>query len=65
MFQPKKFTIYRLGDYEATEVIKIYSLLGFEVNNFLKILIKTSNAMEFIESDIQNIEASRTDDPII
>ena len=40
-------------------------MMGSKVDNFLKILIKTSNATEFIESDIQNIEAPRTDDPII
>ena len=34
-------------------------MLGFEVDNFLEILIKTSNPAEFIESDIQNIEAPR------
>ena len=40
-------------------------LLGFEVDKPFKILIKTSNATEYIELDIQNIEAPRTDDPII
>ena len=40
-------------------------MMGFEVDNFLKNFIKTSNAAEFIESDIQNIEAPSTDDPII
>ena len=40
-------------------------LLGSDVDKLSKILIKTSNAAEFIESDIQNIEAPRTDDPII
>ena len=39
--------------------------MGSEVDNFLKNFIKTSNAVEFIESGIQNIEAPRTDDPII
>ena len=40
-------------------------MLGFEIDNFMKFFIKTSNTTEFIESDIQNIEAPRTDDPII
>ena len=40
-------------------------LFGFEVNKPFKILIKTSNATECIEYDIQNIGAPRTDDHII
>ena len=36
-----------------------------EVDKLSKILIKISNAAEFFKSDIQNIEAPRTDDPII
>ena len=40
-------------------------LLGSEVDKPSKILIKTSNAVEYIELDIQDIEAPRTDDPII
>ena len=40
-------------------------LLGYEVDKFFKILIKTSNASKFIKSDIQNIEAPITKDPII
>ena len=40
-------------------------LLGSEVDKIFKILIKTSNAAEYIKSDIQNIKASRIDDPII
>ena len=39
--------------------------MGSEVDNFLKISIKTLNALEFIESDIQNIEAPRTGNLII
>ena len=39
-------------------------LLCFEVDKPSKILIKTSNAAEYIESNIQNIEALRIDDPI-
>ena len=31
----------------------------------LKILIKNSNAVQYIESNIQNIEVSRKNDPII
>ena len=38
---------------------------GSEVDKLFKILIKTSNAAEYIESETQNIEAPRTDDPII
>ena len=40
-------------------------VLGFEVVKYSKILIKTSNAMEYIELDIQNIEAPKTYDSII
>ena len=40
-------------------------MLGSEVDNFIKILIKTSNAAENIKSDIQNTKPPRTDDPII
>ena len=40
-------------------------LLGSEVDKLSKIFIKTSNAAENIESDIQNTELPRTDDLII
>ena len=40
-------------------------LLGFEVDKAFKILIKTLNAVEYIESNIQNIEVPRIDDHII
>ena len=40
-------------------------LLGSGVNNTSKILIKASNAKEYIELNIQNIMAPRIDDPII
>ena len=43
----------------------MYILLGSEVDKLSEILIKTSNAMEYIKSDIQNIEAPIIDDPII
>ena len=36
-----------------------------EVDKISKILIKTSNAADYIESDTQNIKAPRIDDPII
>ena len=39
--------------------------MGFEVNKSLKNLLKTSNIMEYIELDIQNIEAPIIDDHII
>ena len=39
-------------------------MLGFKVNKLREILIKTSNAAEYIKLDIQNIEAPRTYDPI-
>ena len=39
--------------------------MGFEVNKPLKISIKTSNVAEYIESDIQSIDAPRIDDRII
>ena len=38
---------------------------GSEVNKPSKYLTKTSNGVEYIESDIQNIEAPIIDDPII
>ena len=44
---------------------KMMKFLGFEVNKLSKVLIRTLNAAEYIESDTQNIEAPRTDDPII
>ena len=40
-------------------------MLGSEVNTPSKILIKTSNTVEYIKYDIQNIEALRIDDPVI
>ena len=39
--------------------------LCFEVDKPSEIFIKTSNATEYIKSDIQNIKAPRKDDPII
>ena len=42
-----------------------YDLLSFEVNKPSKILIKTSNAKEYIDSDIQNIKVPKIDDLII
>ena len=43
----------------------LMNLLDFEIDKPSKIPIKTLNAMEYIESDRQNIEAPRKDDPII
>ena len=40
-------------------------LFGSKVDKLSKIFINTSKAMEYIESDIQNIEAPRIDDPIM
>ena len=40
-------------------------MLGSEVNKPSKFLIKTSNTTKYIESDVQNIEVPRTNDPII
>ena len=40
-------------------------LLGSKVDKLSEILIKTSNASEYIESDIQNIEAPRIYDSIV
>ena len=39
-------------------------MLGSKVNKPSKILIKTSNVVEYTELDIQTIEAPRTIDPI-
>ena len=41
------------------------SFLGFKVNKAFKILINTSNRVEYIELDIQSTNTSRTDNPII
>ena len=40
-------------------------MLGSKVNMPSKILIKISNAIKYIESNIQNFKAPRIDDPII
>ena len=40
-------------------------VLWSEVYKPYEILIKTLNALEYIESDVQNIAAPRPDDPII
>ena len=45
--------------------ISITLVLGSEVDKLSKILIKNLNVGEYIESYIQNIEALRTNDPII
>ena len=45
--------------------ILISFLFSFEVNKPSKNLIKILSAIEYIESNIQNIEAQRKDDPII
>ena len=42
-----------------------YGLLGYEVDKPSKILIKTLNIVDYIESNIQKTESPRTDDPII
>ena len=39
--------------------------MGFEVDKLFKFLIKTSNAVEYNESNIQYTETLRIDDPII
>ena len=43
----------------------MYGVLGSKVDKPSEFLIKTLNAAEYIESDIQNIEAPRIDNPII
>ena len=40
-------------------------MLGSEINKPFIFFIKTMNAVEYIELDVQNIEALRIDDPII
>ena len=40
-------------------------VLGSYVNKLSKILIKTSNVVEYIESDTQNTKTPRKNDPII
>ena len=42
-----------------------YSLLHFEVHKLSEFSIKTWNTMKYIKSDIQNIDALKTYDPII
>ena len=44
---------------------KVDEVLGSKVDKLSKILIKTSNEVEFIELDIQKLVVPRTDDPII
>ena len=44
---------------------QMVGLLCFEVDKPSKILIKILNVVEYIESNIQNIEAPTTNDPII
>ena len=39
--------------------------MGSEVDKLFKNFIKTLNVVEYIESNIQNIETPRIDDPII
>ena len=39
-------------------------MLGFEVDKPLNFFIKTLNAAEYIELDVQNIEELRKNDPI-
>ena len=41
------------------------ALMDYAVDKLSKILIKTSNATEYIESDIHNNETPRLDDSII
>ena len=43
----------------------ILLMLGYQVDMPFEISIKTLNAMEYIESNVQNIEAPRTEYPII
>ena len=53
------------GKGEATKVSlsSRFSLLSPEVDQPSNFFIKTSNAAEYIESNIQKIETSRIDDP--
>ena len=51
--------------YHFIILLGILSLLGSKVDKPSEISIKISNSVEYIESDIQNIEAPRIDDPII
>ena len=46
-------------------VFAMNSMLDFEVDKPSKFCIKTSNAAEYIESDVQKILAPRIDDLII
>ena len=50
--------------YKYTNFI-ISKLLGSEVDKPSKILIKTSTRVKYIESNIQNTEPPRIDNPII
>ena len=43
---------------------EVFKVLSYEVDKPFKILIKTSNITEYIESAIQNIEVPRIYDPI-
>ena len=54
-----------LVDIDIIMRIFMKSLLCSKVDKPFNFFIKTSNAMEFIESDIQNIEVPRTYDLVI
>ena len=59
--------MFNLISYVAINVLRVYWIyeVGSEVNKPSKILIKILNPSEYIESNIQNFKAQRTNDPII
>ena len=61
------FIVKKVRDYLNVELnmLLMWYVLCFEVDKISKILIKTLNAKEYIELDIQNTEAPRTYDTII
>ena len=62
---PQLQVLFNVIGNEFLEGDCMVKILGFEVNKPFKILIKTSITIEFIESNIQNTKAPRTNNPII
>ena len=59
--------MFNIMSFVAINVLRVYRIcgVGSEVNKPSKILIKILNASKYIESNIQNFKAQRTDDLII
>ena len=53
------------GVYIGCKKHTMYGVLGSKIDKPFEFFIKTLNAAKYIESDTQNIEAPRIDNPII